>query len=283
MRTDPVLLGHHASAYVMLALEQPAWQEVQERLQRIPEIEHMALVGGDFDVILLVRASDARDLRRIVLEDIQAIPRRPLHAHDADLRGFRPALSGSCTGGGSMVRSDPSARQNGSMTDRAIEREVLTWDGFGSATRDLARRILDSGFETEVVVAIARGGLLPAGAIAYGLGAKNCGAINMEFYTGIGTVLDAPEVLPPRRSTWTTWTGAASSSWMTSPTPDARSRSPSSCSRTRRRCALGHDLHQAHHDHPARLRVEGHRSLDRLPVVGQGHRARRGPGPAADG
>ena len=72
VRTDPVLLGHHASAYVMLSLEQPAWQEVQEQLQRIPEVEHMALVGGDFDVILLVRASDARDLRRIVLEDIQA-------------------------------------------------------------------------------------------------------------------------------------------------------------------------------------------------------------------
>jgi hypothetical protein len=48
-----------------------------------------------------------------------------------------------------------------------------------------------------VVVAIARGGLLPAGAIAYGLGSKNCGALNVEFYTGIGTVLDAPEVLPP--------------------------------------------------------------------------------------
>jgi DNA-binding Lrp family transcriptional regulator len=48
--------------------------EVQGRLRAIPEVEHMALVGGDFDVILLVRASDARDLRRIVLEDIQAIP-----------------------------------------------------------------------------------------------------------------------------------------------------------------------------------------------------------------
>ncbi|MDR6866197.1 hypoxanthine phosphoribosyltransferase [Microbacterium resistens] len=83
------------------------------------------------------------------------------------------------------------------MTDAPVERETLTWDGFGVATRDLARRILSSGFETEVVVAIARGGLLPAGAIAYGLGAKNCGAINVEFYTGIGTVLDAPEVLPP--------------------------------------------------------------------------------------
>ncbi|MGB3732803.1 phosphoribosyltransferase [Microbacterium sp.] len=83
------------------------------------------------------------------------------------------------------------------MTDAVIERETLTWDGFGDATRELARRILDSGFVPEVVVAIARGGLLPAGAIAYGLGAKNCGAINMEFYTGIGTVLDTPQVLPP--------------------------------------------------------------------------------------
>jgi hypoxanthine phosphoribosyltransferase len=77
------------------------------------------------------------------------------------------------------------------------ERETLTWDQFGQASRDLARRILADGFEPEVVVAIARGGLLPAGAIAYGLGVKNCGALNVEFYTGIGTVLDAPEVLPP--------------------------------------------------------------------------------------
>ncbi|MFS0852714.1 Lrp/AsnC family transcriptional regulator [Microbacterium sp. 179-I 3D4 NHS] len=74
VRTDPVLLGHHASAYVTLAIEQASWQMVRDRLRAIPEIEHMALVGGDFDVILLVRARDARDLRRIVLEDIQAIP-----------------------------------------------------------------------------------------------------------------------------------------------------------------------------------------------------------------
>lgn len=74
VRTDPVRLGQHASAYVTLAIEQASWQPVQERLRAIPEVEHMALVGGDFDVILLVRANDARDLRRIVLEDIQAIP-----------------------------------------------------------------------------------------------------------------------------------------------------------------------------------------------------------------
>ncbi len=79
----------------------------------------------------------------------------------------------------------------------APERETLTWDLFGRASRDIARDVIAADFVPEVVVAIARGGLLPAGAIAYGLGVKNCGAINVEFYTGIGTVLDAPELLPP--------------------------------------------------------------------------------------
>ncbi len=77
------------------------------------------------------------------------------------------------------------------------ERETLTWQGFGDATRELSRTIVAEGFMPDVVVAIARGGLLPAGAIAYGLGVKNCGAINVEFYTGIGTVLPDPELLPP--------------------------------------------------------------------------------------
>lgn len=77
------------------------------------------------------------------------------------------------------------------------ERETLTWQGFGDATPELSRTIVADGFMPDVVVAIARGGLLPAGAIAYGLGVKNCGAINVEFYTGIGTVLPDPELLPP--------------------------------------------------------------------------------------
>ncbi|WP_336633244.1 MULTISPECIES: phosphoribosyltransferase [unclassified Microbacterium] len=79
----------------------------------------------------------------------------------------------------------------------AAPREILTWDGFGDATRALSRDILADGFAPDVVVAIARGGLLPAGAVAYGLGVKSCGALNVEFYTGIGTVLDAPALLPP--------------------------------------------------------------------------------------
>ncbi|MFT4219450.1 MAG: phosphoribosyltransferase [Microbacterium sp.] len=79
----------------------------------------------------------------------------------------------------------------------ADEREILTWDGFGEAAREVARAIIADGFVPDVVVAIARGGMLPAGAISYALGVKSCGALNVEFYTGVGTVLDAPVLLPP--------------------------------------------------------------------------------------
>lgn len=73
-RVDPVRAGQHSSAYVSLTIEQTSWQEIRSRLSRIPEVEHMALVGGDFDVMLLVRARDNGDLRRVVLEELQAIP-----------------------------------------------------------------------------------------------------------------------------------------------------------------------------------------------------------------
>jgi DNA-binding Lrp family transcriptional regulator len=73
-RIDPVLAGQHSSAYVTLTIEQASWQELRNRLALIPEVVHIALVGGDFDVMLLVRARDNGDLRRVVLEELQAIP-----------------------------------------------------------------------------------------------------------------------------------------------------------------------------------------------------------------
>jgi hypoxanthine phosphoribosyltransferase len=81
--------------------------------------------------------------------------------------------------------------------DPAIEREVLGWLEFGDAARQLARSVLESGYEADVVIAIARGGLLLAGAISYALGIKACGSLNVEFYTGVGERLPEPVVLPP--------------------------------------------------------------------------------------
>lgn len=73
-RLNPVRAGWHSSAYVTLSIEQSSWQLVRQRLLEIPEVAHIALVGGDYDVVLLVRARDNGDLRRVVLEQLQSIP-----------------------------------------------------------------------------------------------------------------------------------------------------------------------------------------------------------------
>jgi DNA-binding Lrp family transcriptional regulator len=73
-RIDPVRAGLHSSAYVTLTIEQASWQDLRNRLAVIPEVVHIALVGGDFDVMILVRARDNGDLRRVVIEELQAIP-----------------------------------------------------------------------------------------------------------------------------------------------------------------------------------------------------------------
>ncbi len=80
-------------------------------------------------------------------------------------------------------------------------REVLTWERFGVASRQLAQQIVNSGFSPEIVIAVARGGLLPAGSLAYALGTKAAGTLNVEFYTDIEETLPDPVVLEPMLDT----------------------------------------------------------------------------------
>ena len=82
------------------------------------------------------------------------------------------------------------------MADSA-DREILTWETFGTATRALATEIAGEGFHPDIVLAIARGGLTVAGTLAYALDTKNCFAMNVEFYTAVDRRLDMPVVLPP--------------------------------------------------------------------------------------
>ena len=77
------------------------------------------------------------------------------------------------------------------------DREVLTWQAYGEAARELADQVRGTGFRPDVVLGIARGGLVPASSLAYALGCKNLFAMNVEFYTGERTTLAAPVVLPP--------------------------------------------------------------------------------------
>ena len=75
--------------------------------------------------------------------------------------------------------------------------EVLTWEAFGSASRQLAVKVAEPGYRPDLILAIARGGLPVGGALAYALGVKNCATINVEFYTGVGERMEVPVVLPP--------------------------------------------------------------------------------------
>jgi uncharacterized protein len=77
------------------------------------------------------------------------------------------------------------------------EREHLSWQAFGDASRQMARAIADDGFRPDVILAIARGGLFFAGALGYALAVKNLHVMNVEFYNGVGSTLDMPVMLPP--------------------------------------------------------------------------------------
>ena len=72
---DPVRSGLGTSAYVTLTVRQSSWRDLADRLRQVPEVKHMALVGGgDVDVILLVRTTDNESLRRVVLDVLQEVP-----------------------------------------------------------------------------------------------------------------------------------------------------------------------------------------------------------------
>jgi DNA-binding Lrp family transcriptional regulator len=71
---NPQRAGLGTSAYVMVTVEQNAWRDISRELREIPYVEHISLVSGDFDVLVLVRAPDNSALRKVVLESVQAIP-----------------------------------------------------------------------------------------------------------------------------------------------------------------------------------------------------------------
>ncbi|MFI6347633.1 Lrp/AsnC family transcriptional regulator [Streptomyces sp. NPDC050560] len=66
--------GKGASAYITLKIVQNSWRTVRRELTGLPGATHIALVSGDFDVLLLVHSADNRALRELVLTRIQAIP-----------------------------------------------------------------------------------------------------------------------------------------------------------------------------------------------------------------
>jgi uncharacterized protein len=79
----------------------------------------------------------------------------------------------------------------------SAERERLSWAEFGVASRELARQVADDGYVPDLILSVARGGLLVGAALGYALDVKNTWTMNVEFYTGVDERLDVPMILPP--------------------------------------------------------------------------------------
>ncbi len=79
----------------------------------------------------------------------------------------------------------------------AEEREVMDWQRYGVAVRELAQMIADDGYRPQMILAIARGGLFCAGSLGYALSVKNIYVMNCEYYTGVDERLQVPIMLPP--------------------------------------------------------------------------------------
>ena len=65
----------------------------------------------------------------------------------------------------------------------AVERDVVSWEDLADMVADLAGRVRG---EYDVMLAITRGGLVPAGMLAYRLGIRNILVAAVEYYDDAG-------------------------------------------------------------------------------------------------
>ena len=82
--------GQGASAYITLKIVQNSWRTVREQLQELPGATHIALVSGDFDVLLLVHTPGQPDAARTGPDQTSGHSRGAVDAHAAGVRGDGP-------------------------------------------------------------------------------------------------------------------------------------------------------------------------------------------------
>jgi DNA-binding Lrp family transcriptional regulator len=71
---DPMRYGYGLSAFVYLDIAQQSWKAVRRQLLAIPEVDHIALISGEHDIVVRVRTDDAASLRDVVLTRLQEMP-----------------------------------------------------------------------------------------------------------------------------------------------------------------------------------------------------------------
>lgn len=104
-RVDPRGLGHEVSALVFLRVDQGQWRIMKEQLLAVPEVEFVGLTSGDFDFVVLVRATSTDNLRDVVLARLLAMDEvrgtRTMLLFDDVVRG--PHVPGISPGRGAPI------------------------------------------------------------------------------------------------------------------------------------------------------------------------------------
>ena len=74
---DPIRLGKDHVAFVEVRLSdtrEPALRAFNEAVLKVPEIEECHMLASQFDYLLKVRTQDMQSYRRVLGEDISALP-----------------------------------------------------------------------------------------------------------------------------------------------------------------------------------------------------------------
>lgn len=73
-RINPTAVGHSVSALVFLHLRQSQWADFRSRLDTVPELEYFAVTTGEYDAMLLLRATDVAAIHQLVAMKISQWP-----------------------------------------------------------------------------------------------------------------------------------------------------------------------------------------------------------------
>ncbi|SNT10740.1 Lrp/AsnC family transcriptional regulator [Rhodococcoides kyotonense] len=73
VRIDHAAAGLDTAAFIALSIRQDSWRAVSNALRSMHYVDHFSLLGGDFDVLVLIRTPDNETLRRVVLEGLQSL------------------------------------------------------------------------------------------------------------------------------------------------------------------------------------------------------------------
>lgn len=73
IEVDPSLVGYPAGALIAVKMDFHEWRNIWRQIEDMSEVAYQALVTGDFDLVVLVRAPSVEAIRDVILERLNDI------------------------------------------------------------------------------------------------------------------------------------------------------------------------------------------------------------------